>query len=383
MSIGQMSERFPSTALELRSTVTSSGELRLTLEDAPVPEPGEGEVVLRVEAAPLNPSDLLVLLGPTDATSLRATGTADRPAVHGDVSPAGLERSRARLDRAIPVGTEGAGVVVRAGAGAEGLVGRVVATRTPGVYAEYKLAKVADCIVMPEGTAPRDAASAFINPLTVLGMVETMRREGFTGIVHTAAASNVGQMLVRLCAAEGIPLVNVVRSEEQAKTLAALGARYVVDSSASSFTAALTDAVAEAGAMLGFDAIGGGTMASTILQCMESAALRRTSGFLRYGTSTPKQVYIYGVLDARPTEVTRSYGAAWGVGGWLMTWCMQKLGPEVEARLRARIASEIKTTFATTYGATIGLKALVDPEALRAANKRATGGKLLIDPSAR
>lgn len=378
-----MKDSAATSGLELRSTITSSGELAISLEEAPIPEPAADEVVVRVEATPLNPSDFGVLVGPGNVATLRAVGTAERPAVRGEVSPAGLAAVRARLDQPLRVGNEGAGVVVRAGAAAQALVGKVVATRTPGMYAQYRVAKVADCIVMPDGTAPRDAASAFINPLTVLGMIETMRREGYTGIVHTAAASNVGQMLVRACNAEGIPLVNVVRSAEQARTLEAIGARHVVDSTSPDFAAALTDAIAETGAMLAFDAVGGGTMAATLLHAMESAALRKTSGYLRYGTPVPKQVYIYGALDPRPTEVPRTFGMAWGIGGWLLTWCMHKIGAEAEARLRERVAREIHTTFATTYGSELGLAELVDPAVLAAANKRATGAKILIDPSKR
>jgi NADPH:quinone reductase-like Zn-dependent oxidoreductase len=378
-----MTDNIATSGLEVRSTITSSGELTITLDEVPIPEPAADEVVVRVEATPLNPSDFGVLVGPANVTTLRAVGTAERPAVRGEVAPAGLAAVRGRLDQSLRVGNEGAGVVVRAGSATQALIGKVVTTRTPGMYAQFRVAKLADCIVMPEGTAPRDAASAFINPLTVLGMIETMRREGHVGLVHTAAASNVGQMLVRLCNAEGIPLVNVVRSAEQARSLAAIGARHVVDSSSPAFTAALTDAIAETGAMLAFDAIGGGTMAATLLHCMEAAALRKTSGYLRYGTPTPKQVYIYGALDPRTTEVPRTFGLAWGIGGWLMTWCMQKIGAEAEARLRERVAREIHTIFATTYGSEVGLAELVDPAVIAAANARATGAKILINPNRR
>lgn len=365
---------------EIRTTIDAAGKLDVTLEEVAIPEPAEGEVVVRVEATPLNPSDMGVLLGPVDVTTLRAVGGAGQPRVEGEIPLGALASMRARIGQSLRVGNEGAGVVVRAGKSAESLEGKVVATRTYGMYAQYRVAKTADCIVMPEGTTPREAASAFINPLTVLAMVETLRREGHTALVHTAAASNVGHMLQRLCNVEGIPLVNVVRSRDQARALEATGARHIVDSSLPTFDAELTEAVAATGATLAFDAIGGGTMAARILAAMEAAALRKTTGYLRYGTPVAKQVYVYGALDTRPTEVARTFGMAWGIGGWLMTWQLLKSGAAQEAALRERVAREIRTTFATTYGAEIGLADLADPEVLRSASRRATGAKVLVNP---
>jgi NADPH:quinone reductase-like Zn-dependent oxidoreductase len=370
------------SGLELRSKVTSGGKLELSLEEAVVPEPAADEVVVRVEAAPINPSDLGMLLGPADAATFSAGGTAERPTATADVPQSRLAAVAGRLDQGMLVGNEGAGVVIAAGAEALAWVGRRVATRTFGMYAQYRVARMADCLLLPHGATAREGASAFINPLTALGMVETLRREGHTALVHTAAASSLGHMLNRLCQADNIPLVNIVRSAEQVAILRGIGARYVLDSTSPDFAAALTDAVAETNATLAFDAIGGGTLVATILSCMEKAASRRATSYNRYGSSTHKQVYIYGGLDLRPTELSRNFGMAWGVGGWLMTWFLQKIGSRDTQRLRERVAAELTTTFATHYTAEISLTEALAPAVIAAYNKRATGEKYLITPNA-
>jgi NADPH2:quinone reductase len=367
--------------LELRSKITTAGGLELWLEEVAVPEPLADEVLIRVEASPINPSDLGLLLGPTDLTTLRPGGTAARPTVTGSIPHARLPSVSGRLDQPMPVGNEGAGVVILAGTEAATLLGRTVATRTLGMYARYRIAKASDCMVLRDGTTPKEGASAFINPLTVLGMVETMRREGHSALVHTAAASNLGQMLNRVCLADGIPLVNVVRSSEQMGILRALGAKHVVDSTTSTFVRDLTDAVAETGATLAFDAVGGGTLAATLLSSMEEVASRDATTYRRYGSSIHKQVYIYGGLDPRPTEIDRKFGMAWGVAGWLMTWFMQKIGPADARRLQDRVAAELTTTFASHYTAEISLAEALSPEVIAAYGKRATGEKFLIAPN--
>jgi NADPH2:quinone reductase len=367
--------------LELRTAISSAGAVRLWLQDAPVPDPAAGEVVIRVEAAPINPSDIGVLFGPADLTTLQGAGTADRPEVTATVPIARIGGVMGRVDQALPAGNEGAGTIVAAGRDTQDLVGSVVAARSFGMYAQYRLVKLADCLVLAEGTGPLVGASAFINPLTVLGMVETMRLEGHTAIVHTAAASNVGQMLARLCIADGIPLVNVVRNQEQADVLRAIGARYVVDSASPSFAGDLDDAIAETRATLAFDAIGGGHMAATILASMERTLLARADGYSRYGSPVHKQVYLYGNLDATATEIHRSFGMAWGIGGWLMTWFIDKIGPEQAARLRERVAAELTTIFASHITAEISLAQALSVDTIRAYARRATGEKYAINPS--
>lgn len=371
------------TAHELRSLVTSDGRLKLSIEEAPVPDPGADEVVVRIEAAPLNPSDIINLLGSADVSTLRASGGPGGPAAEADVPAERLVALAGRLDRPIPVGNEGAGVVVQAGASAQALLGRTVAIAPfGGSYATFRTVRARDCVVLPEGTSARDGASAFVNPLTALGMVETMRREGHTALVHTAAASNLGQMLNRLCLADGVPLVNVVRSPAQADVLRAQGATHVLDSSAESFKDALVEAIAQTGATLGFDAIGGGRMAATILAAMEQVLRRKLAAYSRYGSPVHKQVYIYGRLDPGPRIIEGDLGMAWGVGGWLLTFFLAKLSPDEVASLRARVAREIKTIFASRYTAEISLAQAVSPDVIRAYAKHATGEKYLVVPNA-
>jgi NADPH:quinone reductase-like Zn-dependent oxidoreductase len=371
----------PLTGLELRSTVSSDGKLTLTLEPVTLTPPGPDEVIVRVEAAPINPSDLGLLLGPADLATLQPGGTRDRPTLTAAIPQARLGAMKARLDTPMPVGNEGAGTVVQAGENVAGLLGKKVGMIGGAMYAEYRKIAARDCIPLPEGASAADGASMFVNPLTALAFVETLRAEGHKALVHTAAASNLGQMLNRICIADGVPLVNVVRSEAQAAILRDIGAKYIVDSSAEGFREKLTDAIAETGATLAFDAIGGGKLANTILHAMEAAANRNATEYSRYGSSTFKQVYIYGALDLGPTELDRGYGFAWGVSGFLLTPFLMKLGMEGTMRLRARVAAELKTTFASHYTATISLAEALDPTVVAAYAKKATGEKYLIDPS--
>jgi NADPH:quinone reductase-like Zn-dependent oxidoreductase len=369
------------TGLELLSKITASGQLEVWLHEVTVPKPAADEVVVRVEATPLNPSDIGLLFGAADLSTLQSGGTPERPTLSATVPAARMPAMAGRVDQALPVGNEGAGTVVDAGSDARELAGHLVATRTPGMYAQYRVAKLADCIVLPNGTPPAAGASAFVNPLTALGMVETLRREGHRGIVHTAAASNLGQMLVRLCRADSIPLVNVVRSPQQVALLRELGATHVVDSTSDTFVDELTEAIEQTGATLAFDAIGGGTLGDTILAAIERVASRNATVYSRYGSSVHKQLYIYGGLDTSPTILNRSYGMAWGIGGWLVFSYLQKLGPEGFARLRDRVAAELTTTFASTYSAEITLAETLAPATVAAYTKRATGEKYLITPN--
>jgi NADPH2:quinone reductase len=377
-----MASGIPATALQIRSTLRSDATLVLSLEEVPVPEPGPDEVLVRVEASPINPSDLGLLLGPADPGTIRARGPAERPVVTLDV-PAKLMSSVAgRVDQALPVGNEGAGVVVKAGssAAARALLGRTVAVFGGAMYAQYRCTPAAFCLPLPEGTTPVEGAACFVNPLTALGMVETMKREGHTALVHTAAASNLGQMLVKLCRADGVPLVNVVRRPEQVALLRSLGAKHVCSSSEPGFRETLVEALVETGATLAFDATGGGDLASQILGAMEAAASRSSSAYNRYGSSTHKQVYVYGGLDRSPTVLHRTWGMAWGVGGWLLPLFLQKIGPEAGGRLRERVAREIKTTFASHYAKEVSLAEALQPDAIAAYARQSTGEKYLIRP---
>jgi NADPH2:quinone reductase len=373
----------PNASLQIRSTIHARGELEISLAETPIPEPGEGDVLLRMEAAPINPSDLGLLFGPADMTTAKASGTAQRPVVTAQVPEKLMPMVAARVDQSLPVGNEGAGIVVKAGASdaAQALLGKTVAIIGGGTYSQYRCVPAAFGLALPEGTTPAEGASCFVNPLTALGMVGTMRLEGHTALVHTAAASNLGQMLVKLCLKDGVELVNVVRKPEQAELLRGLGAKYVCNSSEPSFREDLTEALAATGATLAFDATGGGTLASQILACMEAAAARSGGEFSRYGSTVHKQAYIYGGLDRSPTQLNRTYGMAWGIGGWLLTPFLQKVGREEGDRLRERVASEIKTTFASHYTRTVSLAEALSLDAIATYGRQATGEKYLVDPS--
>jgi NADPH:quinone reductase-like Zn-dependent oxidoreductase len=370
-----------STNVALRSTVTADGGLRLSLDEAPIPEPGDDEVVIRVEASPINPSDLGVLLAAADPASL----TSDGSTTTGTMPGAAVSAFAGRLDEPMPVGNEGAGTVVATGSSeaAGDLAGKVVAVLAGGMYARYRRVRAADCLVMSEGTTAEQAASAFVNPLTVLGMIETMRREGHTAIIHTVGASNLGHMLRRACALDGIGLVEIVRRPEQVEQLRALGADHVCDSSAGSFRDDLDGALAATGATIAFDAIGGGAMAGELLSSMERVASASGEGYSRYGSTTHKQVYIYGGLDRGPTVLDRTFGMAWSVGGWLMPNFLATVGADRTAELRQRVADEITTTFASDYSSTISLAEAIDPDTIRRYAKMATGDKFLVTPNAR
>jgi NADPH:quinone reductase-like Zn-dependent oxidoreductase len=374
----------PATGLQIRSLLGKDGALRLSLERIPVDEPKDDDVLIRVEATPINPSDLGLLVGAADMSRASSSGDGERTVVTAQMPDAVLRMMAARFDQSLPVGNEGAGVVVKAGRSpaAQALVGKTVATFGGAMYSQFRMAKATDVLVLKDGTAATQGASCFVNPLTSLGMVETMRREGHTALVHTAAASNLGQMLARLCANEGIGLVNVVRSAAQEKLLRDLGARHVCNSSAPSFAEDLLAALVETKATLAFDAIGGGRLASQILTSMEIAANRNAPAYSRYGSNTNKQVYIYGALDMGPTELARSYGFAWGVGGWLLTPFLMKIGPQEAQRLRQKVADEITTTFASHYSRTISLTEALKLENIVAYSRRATGEKYLINPNA-
>jgi NADPH2:quinone reductase len=355
------------TALQLRSLVKKNAELELSLMRVPVVEPAPDEVVVRIEASPLNPSDLGLLFGPADMTTAKATGTPDNPVVTATIPERLMGAMAPRVDQSMPVGNEGAGIVVRAGssAPAQALVGKTVAVLGGGMYSQFRTVIVMQCLELLPGTTPAEGASCFVNPLTALGMVETMRREGHTALVHTAAASNLGQMLNRLCIADGVNLVNIVRKQEQEDLLRSQGARYVYNSTSPTFMTDLTQALIATGATIAFDAIGGGKLASQILTCMEAAAVSKMKEYSRYGSATHKQVYTYGMLDRGPTELTRNYGMSWGIGGWLLTPFLQKIGLEGVQKLRARVAAELKTTFASSYTKEISLHPAATPRRSR------------------
>jgi NADPH2:quinone reductase len=371
------------TGLQLRSLVRTTGELELSLERVHVPEPRADEVVIRVEATPINPSDLGVLLGGADVASASASGTPERPVATLRIPEAAMRSMAARADVSMAVGNEGAGVVVAAGSSdaAQALLRRSVAVLGGAMYSQFRCVPADQCLVLPDDASPADGASAFVNPLTALGMVETMRREGHRALVHTAAASNLGQMLNRLCLADGVPLVNIVRRAEQADLLRRLGAKFVCSSDSSAFSAELADAIAATGATLAFDATGGGRLAGQILSAMEVAITRDAKDVGRYGSTTHKQVYLYGGLDPSPTELVRNFGMAWGLGGWLVFPFLEKIGPEAAKAMKGRVIGNLRTLFRSEYAREISLAEALHPEVIAAYGRRATGEKFLINPN--
>jgi len=369
--------------LQLRSTISSAGELKLEFAEIETPTPASDEVVIRVEATPINPSDLGLLLGPADMSQASVSGSGADAVLTAPV-PAGLQPSAAaRFDKSMPVGNEGAGTIVEAGdsAAAQALLGETVAVLGREMYSQFRVVKANQVLRLHDGTTAEQAASCFVNPLTALGFVETMKLENHTALVQTAAASNLGQMLQKICTADGVDLVNIVRKAEQVELLKGIGAKYVVNSSEPTFMADLVAALTETGATLAFDALGGGRLGSDILAAMEAAAMANASGFNPYGSTVHKQLYIYGGLDTSPTELRRAYGMSWGIGGWLLRAFLERIGAEATERLRQRVADEVTTTFASSYSKTISLEGVLDLDNVAVYNQRATGEKYLVNPN--
>jgi len=378
-----MTEPLPADSLELRSLVTEQGTLELSLTEVPLPSLGTGEVLVRVEAAPINPSDLGLLLAGANVGSAVVEGTSDRPVITAPLADGALRALAARVGQSLPVGNEGAGTVVAAGPTpeAQALLGRIVAIAGGAMYSQYRAVRAPSCLVLPPGISAKEGASSFVNPLTALGMIETMRGEGHRGLVHTAAASNLGQMLVKLCLEEDVPLVAIVRKPQHAELLRSIGAVHVCDSSSPAFMTELIEALKATLATMAFDATGGGKLVSQILTAMEAAAHTSSGAYSRYGSTVHKQVYIYGGLDPSPTILTRNFGFAWGVGGWLLTPFLGTIDPDTFSRLRARVVAGLKTTFASSYTGEVSLVGMLDPLTLRQYSKQATGEKYLVTPN--
>jgi NADPH2:quinone reductase len=369
---------------EIRSKVTEDGEIEISIATVKKPTPAEDEVLIRVEAAPINPSDLGLLLSfAADLSSIRVSGDGDQTATSMKIHPALMNAMKPRLGQSMPVGNEGAGVVEDAGANAKELIGKTVGLAGGAMYSQYRCVPASSCLVMNDGTSSKEAASSFVNPLTALAFIETMKMEKHSAIVHTAAASNLGQMLVKICKDDNIPLINIVRKTEQEKILKDLGAKYVCNTGDSDFTENLIAALVETGATLGFDATGGGNngeLPGQILSAMEVAANKTAKEYSRYGSDTYKQVYIYGGLDPSPTILKRAFGMSWGLGGWLLTPMIGKIGMERFQQMRKRVAAEIKTTFASNYAAEISLEEMLQPDNIKSYAKQATGEKYLVSP---
>jgi NADPH:quinone reductase-like Zn-dependent oxidoreductase len=366
---------------QLRKLITPEGELLLTLADIPIEALEPDEVLARVDAAPINPSDIGEMLGSADITTLTTTEAEGRPVTRAHIPDQLVSMSAVRTGKSVSLGNEGAGVVVDAGEDARHLIGSVVAAMAGRMFASHRKLNMKDILVFREGVSPKQAAAAFINPLTALGMLSTMRSEGHTALVHTAAASNLGQMLNKLCLADGVELVNIVRSPTQEAILKDIGAKHIVNSTAPDFREQLTAALSTTGATLAFDAVGGGPLAGQILSAMEAAIVAKNPPIGQYGSPVHKQAYVYGRLDLSPTSVPAATGFTWGIGGWLLFSHLTRIGPEATAKLRQRVAEEITTTFASHFTREISLAEALDADTIRSYARAATGEKYLLVPS--
>ena len=369
---------------EIRSEITSEGKLNLSIVTSDVPTPGDDDVLIKVEASPINPSDLGLLISfAADLDSISSQGSAEDTVTTMGIHPGLMQSMKPRIDKSMKVGNEGGGVIVDAGKNVKNLIGKTVGVAGGAMYSQYRCLPAMSCLVMNEGTTSVEAASSFVNPLTALGFTETMKLENHTALVHTAAASNLGQMLVKICLADDIPLVNIVRKEEHVELLKKLGAKYICNTSDENFMKNLIDCLVETGATLGFDATGGGNegkLAGQILSAMEVAANKNATEYSRYGSDTYKQVYIYGGLDPTPTVLNRSFGLSWGLGGWLLTPFIGRVGTEKFQEMRERVAKEITTTFASSYTKEVSLEEMLEPDAIKTYAKQATGTKYLVTP---
>jgi len=369
---------------EIRSNVTSDGNIEISIASVDKPTPQENEVLIKVGASPINPSDLGLLISfAADLSTLNVSGTGDQTVASMKIHEGLMKTMTPRLDQSMTVGNEGGGIIEDAGEGAKELIGKTVGVAGGAMYSQYRCLPASSCLVMKDGTTPAEAASSFVNPLTALGFLETMRLENHSAIVHTAAASNLGQMLVKICKDDSVPLVNIVRKNEQVELLKNLGAEHVCNTSEPNFMASLVDALVATGATLGFDATGGGNegkLAGQILSAMEIAANKTAKEYSRYGSDTYKQVYIYGGLDQSPTILNRSFGMQWGLGGWLLTPMIGRIGMENFQLMRERVANEITTTFASHYTQEVSFEEMLQPEIIRAYAKQATGEKYLVSP---
>lgn len=370
----------PASGRQLRSTLAADGTLSIAVTEVPVTPPGQGQVLVRIEAAPINPSDLMTLFASADPAALRRQGDG----TSFTLAPEDAARNAGRIGQPLSVGLEGAGTVIGAGPGAEHLLGRRVAalSLTSGTWGDYAVVGAQDCMPLAEEVTTREGAGLFCNPMTAMAIVETVRLEGHRALIHTAAASNLGQMLARLCLEDGMPLVNVVRRREQVDLLRNLGAVWVVDSSLPTFAEDLREAIAETGATIAFDAIGGGTSAQTLLSAMEDVAAARLPAFSPYGSAENKQVFLYGHLDPAPIALDiKGLGMIWELRHWAMPATMARVSPERAMEMTLRVAGGLKTTFASHFSREVSLDDMLDPDVLRACARTATGEKYLLNPT--
>ncbi len=367
----------PTTGKQLFATLAPDGQLTVEVADSEFPDPTGNQVLVKMEAAPINPSDLALLLGQADLES-------------GEYSPGKLvatmpepfhSASKGRHGQRLPVGNEGAGTVVATGTTdmAKALMGQRVACVPGHAYSQYATADAAMCLPLGD-LSSEVGASAFVNPMTALGFVENARMDGQKAIVHAAAASNLGQMLVKICQEDGMGLVNIVRKAEQETILRDLGAEWVVNSSAPDFLPKLMAAIDATDAYYGFDPIGGGTTVDACFKAMERVAVGKMKDYNRYGSNQQKRMFIYGRLDTGPTTLTPSYGFGWTLSGWLLTPFLAQAGVETMMRMRQRVLAGLTSTFASSYKRKVTLEQMLEKNAASDYRKMKTGEKYLVTP---
>jgi NADPH:quinone reductase-like Zn-dependent oxidoreductase len=366
------------TGKQLFSTL-ADGKLTVEVVDTEFADPTGNQVLVQMEAAPINPSDLAIL---TSAADLENAEYSDGKFI-ADMPEPFYSAQKGRHGLRMPAGNEGAGTVVAAGEGemAQALMGQRVACVPGNAYSQYCIADAAMCLPLGD-ISSEEGASAFVNPMTALGFVETARMEEQGAIIHTAAASNLGQMLIKICQEDDIPLVNIVRKAEHVDMLSGLGATHIVNSSDDDFSKQLRQAIETTDAYLGFDPIGGGQAVDNCFKAMEQVAVKKMSEFSRYGSDQQKKMYIYGRLDLGPTILTPAYGFGWTLSGWLLTPFLQMAGMETIIRMRQRVLDGLTTTFASSYKRKVSLEEMLTRDAVLDYREMKTGEKYLVTPRA-
>lgn len=365
------------TGKQLFTTLSADGKLTLELSEETFPEPTGNQVLVKMEAAPINPSDLAILTSAADFENAEyAPGK-----VVADMPEPFLSGQKGRHGQRLESGNEGAGTVVATGDGdmAKALMGQRVACVPGHAFSQYAIADAMMCLPLGEHSS-EVGASSFVNPMTALGFVETAKAEGHDAIIHLAAASNLGQMLNKICLEDGMKLVNIVRKESHVELLKGIGATHIVNSSDDDYMSQLRAAISETGAFLGFDPIGGGQNTDHVLKAMEQVAAGQMDEYSRYGSNQDKKVYMYGRLDLGPTILTPSYGLQWCVSGWLLTPFLAKAGMETVIKMRTRVQQNLTTTFASSYKAKVDLEQMLTKEAILDYRQMKTGEKYLVTP---
>lgn len=376
-SITKRDKAMSTKGKQLFTTLESNGTLTVAIEDVTFPDPTGNQVLVKMEAAPINPSDLAILTSAADLENAdyspgKFVATMPEPFNTG---------SKARHGLKLPAGNEGAGTVVATGDGdmAKALMGQRVACVPGNAYSQYCIADARMCLPLGDHTA-EDGASAFVNPMTALGFAENAKMDKQNAILHTVGASNLGQMLTRICKEDGLALVNIVRKDAQVELLKELGSTHVVNSSDDDFMNQLRTAIDDTDAFYGFDPIGGGKAVDTAFKAMEQVAVTKMTEYSRYGSNQQKRMFIYGRLDVSPTILTPSYGFGWTLSGWLLFPFLQAVGMEVAARMRKRVLENLTTTFASSYKKRVNLEEMLTKDAVTDYRAMRTGEKYLVTP---